>query len=164
MHFHSLTCNGRNPLLPCCEHSRHAPKACDPAKSLWSTPKCALDEPSRGSGVTEQSWQEKPAWSTPCEPQTHLHPFPLVTCPSCLELNIFFYLLQDSQVFLLLPWGKKKSLFWEHVGFKPTTVSALPARRTRATSPVPERLAHISPHSACMIRGLSPTKALPLRH
>lgn len=46
--------------------------ACDPAKSLWRVPNGALDEPSHGCRVTEQSWQEKPAWSSLCEPQTHL--------------------------------------------------------------------------------------------
>lgn len=76
------------------------------------------------------------------------HWFPLVICPKYLALNTFPPAPPSIWVvrFFYFCHGKNKLLFWEHVGFKPLTVSALSTWKRRSTACVPEGLACVSVH------------------
>lgn len=163
MHCPDLTRSVRNPFLPCWL----APGGCGTARSPWRVPNSALDEPSSGCGVMEQSWQEKLVWSSLHNPQTHLpeptclHWFPLVTCLSCLEFSPFFFLLQGSQVFLFLPWEKQVSIF-RPCGIQAHDSPSTPCMKNESRSLCATGTSHLLPWSAWTTEWLSPTRVLTL--
>lgn len=130
--------------MPYCEPSRPAPGTADTARSLQKVPNGAWSDPSLEHGVTEQSWQEKPAWNPKPKP-TSSHIFPLVTCLNCVKLNIFFYLPQDSQVFLLLSWKKQVSILVA-CGIQAHDDPNTPCTKDKRRNHVLEGLLHISLH------------------
>lgn len=110
-------------------------------------PNVALGESAMGLGswgrADKRNRLQKPQT---CFPElTSSHCLPLVTCPKYLVLNTFFPPFWVVRFFYFCH-GKNKSLFWEHVGFKPMTVSALPAWKRRSTACVPEGLPCASVH------------------
>lgn len=108
MHFPSLTCSIRKPLLPCCK-----------LKGLVTLPnpsgECQMVPwMSQAMGVGSQSRVGKRSQHG----AVSVNPKPIFFAPiSTCDLpkmfraqRLFFYLLQDSQVFLILSWEKDVSI------------------------------------------------------
>lgn len=125
------------------------------SRGLWhcqiptESAKCCFGWVCNGSGVMGQGWWKEPSPKTP-----NLFPWTLLfALASPCDLPKIFSVQHLSPPppfwvvrFFYFCHGKNKLLFWEHVGFKPMTVSALRAWKMRSTACVPEGLACVSEH------------------
>lgn len=117
------------------------------------------------------SWSRAGNRSSLHKLQTHLpeptclHRFPLVTCPSCLELNTFFFPpLQGSQVFLFLPWEKQVAILGA-CGIQAHDSLSTPCMKDEIHNLCARGTASCrSTHSARMVGWLRPTRDLTLGH